>query len=176
MALLTTSRHRRLASTSKQATRQLITFQLRQEWCALPINAVEKVVMMGKVYGDPQQTGVSVTSHEGRELLVVDVGHRIFGESYSDMSSAPVFATDKNVTRFLLVVRDDSGQSIGLPIDSAPAVRRVPVDSVSSLPSTYQAEGSLRCVSSLAVDTGDAPPIFVLDTSRLCQVERNTTF
>lgn len=174
MPLLTTPRRRRLASTSKQATRQLIAFQLRHEWCALPIDSVEKVVLMGTVYGDPNRTGVSVTTYDGRELVVVDVGYRIFGDSSKLSDSMTGEGEQRNqsaasqTVRFLLIVRDDAGTRVGLPIDSAPAVRRVPEDSVAPLSTAYQSEGSLQCVSSLAVQTEDSPPIFLLDTQKLC--------
>ncbi|MGK7913321.1 MAG: chemotaxis protein CheW [Synechococcus sp.] len=167
MPLLTTPRRRRLASTYKQATRQLISFQLRQEWCALPIDSVEKVVLMGTVYGDPNQTGVSVTPYEGRELVVVDVGYRIFG----DAQAVPSNRLESQTVRFLLIVRDNSGNRVGLPIDSAPAVQRVPVDSVAPLSTAYQSEGSLQCVSSLAVQSEDSAPIFLLDTEKICNTQ-----
>ena len=177
MALLTTPRRRRLANTSKQATRQLIAFQLRQEWCALPIDSVEKVILMGTVYGDPNRTGVSVTAYEGRELVVVDVGYRIFGDSQTVHGSAAndIEHSDRNAApqtvRFMLIVRDEAGTRVGLPIDSAPAVRRVPDDSIAPLSAAYQSEGSLQCVSSLAVQLEDSPPIFLLATEKLCNTQ-----
>ncbi len=168
MALLTTPRRKRLARTTKQATRQLISFQLRQEWCALPLDFVEKVVLMGTVYGDPNRTGVSVTAYEGRELVVIDVGYRIFGDDRTENNSSSVAS---QTVRFLLIVRDSTGNRVGLPIDSAPAVQRVPVDSVAPLSPAYQSEGSLQCVSSLAVQSEDSPPIFVLDTKKICNTQ-----
>lgn len=168
MALLTTPRSRRLAGTHKQATRQLISFQLRQEWCALPIDSVEKVVLMGTVYGDPNRTGVSVTAYEGRELVVVDVSYRIFGDSHTAHDSN---SGESQTVRFLLIVRDSAGNRVGLPIDSAPAVQRVPVDSVAPLSAAYQSEGSLRCVSSLAVQSEGSAPIFLLDTVKICNTQ-----
>ena len=180
MALLATPRRRRLAGKTKQATQQLIAFQLRQEWCALPIDSVEKVVLMGTVYGDPNRTGVSVTAYEGRELVVVDVGYRIFNDAPSPKMGKGVAEKEGAASelsrltqsvRFLLIVRDDLGNRVGLPIDSTPVVRRVPDTSVAPLSGAYKSEGSLQCVSSLAVEQDDSPPIFLLDTERLCNTQ-----
>ncbi len=80
MAIFSPLRTRRLAARKAEVTQQLIVFRLQQEWFALPINAVQKVLPMPNVYGDPQATGVSLTIYQDKELLVVDVGRRIFRE------------------------------------------------------------------------------------------------
>ena len=167
MALLASSRRRRLGA-SKEATEQFIAFQLRQEWCALPIAAVEKVTVMGKVFGDPSGMGVGVTTYEDRELIVVDVGQRIFGDRDADGAhSAAQSAIASGTPRFLLVVRDGD-RSVGLPVDSAPAVRRMPASAVAPLPEVYSGAGSLQCVSALAIRTEEESPYFVLDPQKLC--------
>ncbi len=69
---------RRLTSQKQEKRQQLITFLLSQEQFALPIHLIQKVIPLGKVYGDPQGTGLSLTNYQGQELVVIDVAHRIF--------------------------------------------------------------------------------------------------
>ena len=83
MAIFSTLRSRRFAAVQTETTEQIITFCLREEWFALPILAVQKVIPLGKVYGDPQGTGVSITAYEEQEIIVIDVAKFIFQDSSS---------------------------------------------------------------------------------------------
>jgi purine-binding chemotaxis protein CheW len=117
MAIHSPLRYRRLNAHQTEATQQLLAFRLRQEWFALPIDDVQKVVQMGKVYGDPQGTGISLTKYQDRELLVIDVSQRIFAEA----PSANTNLNEVTQVRFLAIVQGDTGELVGLPIDSPPS-------------------------------------------------------
>lgn len=182
MAIFSPLRSRRLSLRPTETTQQLIAFRLRQEWFALPIETVLKVVPMGSVYGDPKGTGISLTIYQGCELLVVDVAHRIFGEAPSldfairNMLSPtqqeeysqryePVVVAEQ---RYLLIVQRSDADLFGLPIDSAPVMRRVSESSFNSLPATFVAQGNIQCVSSLMIPaTDEQPPLFLLDANQL---------
>ena len=159
-----------------EATQQIIAFRLRQHLCALPINMVQKVVTMGKVYGDINLTGVSLTLYQDKELLVVDVGHRIFREAPQDLSlSSSSSAHDQKdfiLQRYLLVVQNSQGEVIGLPIDSSPILRRVPESAFAPLPPAYISETNLQCVSSLVIQTLEEPPLFLLNPDQLLIVPK----
>ncbi|MGK7875484.1 MAG: chemotaxis protein CheW [Xenococcaceae cyanobacterium] len=191
MAIVSPLRSRRFADRQTEATQQLVAFRLRQEWFALPIHTVQKVVPLGKVYGDPQGTGVSLTTYQGKELLVVDVGYRIFGEAPSpDLSftdtfapsqvaetlieddSEPLYQYDITEERYLLIVESASGELVGLPIDSPPTIRRVPESAFTPLPEAYVAEGNIQCISSTMVQVTDAPPLFLLNPDQLSQPQQ----
>ncbi|HEY9749895.1 MAG TPA: chemotaxis protein CheW [Allocoleopsis sp.] len=174
MATLSSLKSRRFGAKQTEATQQILTFRLDQEWFALPIQAVQKVVSLGQVYGDPQRSGVSLTLYQNRELVVVDVGHRIFGRTPSQETSAPAstghsFSQDLGLTRYLLVLQTRSGELVGLPIDSQPALRRVPMSAFGPLPAAYATEGNIRCVSSLMLQTAEELPLFLLDPEVLLQ-------
>jgi len=62
MTILSDLRSSRFARQQKNITQSLIVFTLRREWFALPIDMVQKVIPLGAVYGDPQGTGISLTS------------------------------------------------------------------------------------------------------------------
>uniref|UniRef100_B8HY13 CheW domain protein n=1 Tax=Cyanothece sp. (strain PCC 7425 / ATCC 29141) TaxID=395961 RepID=B8HY13_CYAP4 len=172
---------RGLHSVPHEASQQLIQFRLRREWFALPIQAVQKVVPLGPVYGDPQQTGVSLTLYQGQELVVIDVGLRIFNDPPSDRGPEdlePVEGKGKIAEKqqLLLILAKASPQAvpIGLPIDSQPVLRRITANQVIPLSETYLSQGNIRCVSSLMIPPPtDTPveqpdsPVFILDAVTL---------
>lgn len=172
---------RRLRSAAQESSQQLIQFRLRREWFALPIQAVEKVVPLGPVYGDPQQSGVSLTLYQGQELVVIDVGLRIFNDPPSDRGPEDFESAEGNgkiaeKQQLLLILAKASPQAvpIGLPIDSQPVLRRITANQVIPLSETYLSQGNIRCVSSLMIppptDTSveqTEPPVFILDAVTL---------
>jgi chemotaxis signal transduction protein len=161
MTISSSRRSRRLASQKQEKTQQLIAFILGQEWFALPINTVQKVVKLGKVYGDPQGTGVSLTNYQGQELLVVDVAHRIFG-----MTTIPLHQ-DTNKDRFLLIIENQKNEKVGLPIDAPPSIRRVSESAFIPLPDIYLTQGNIHCISSTMIQAKNHDPLFLLDINQL---------
>jgi chemotaxis signal transduction protein len=160
MAIYSPLRYRRFTASQTETIHQAIEFRLHQEWFALPINAIQKIIPLSKVYGDPKGTGISLTNYEGQELLVIDVSHQIFG-------NAPSLDSDATEQRFLAVLANSTGESIGLPIDSAPSVLRVPESALTVLPETYIKQGNINCISSRMIQMSDRPPLFLLDPDLL---------
>ncbi len=138
-------------------------------------------------YGDPKGTGVSLTIYQGCELLVVDIGYRIFGEAPSpDLATRNALTPSKATAplvehsevqaravvtqeRYLLIVQSSDIEIFGLPIDSPPTMRRVPESSFTPLPTTYVDQGNIQCVSSLMIPATDQPPLFLLEPNQLTQ-------
>jgi chemotaxis signal transduction protein len=175
------SRHHR--KRLKEETVQLITFQLRQDRFALPITAVERVIPLERVYGDASQSGVGLTLYQGQELVLVDVGQRIFGELGSGdrpLLQPPDEAPDSlEQTRLLLILKasreqssgqsgsQSSNQSMGIPIDSRPLLKRVVKTAIAPIPQEYQTSGKIKCISSLSVQAEGEPLLFLLDAEQL---------
>jgi chemotaxis signal transduction protein len=175
------SRHHR--KRLKEETVQLITFQLRQDRFALPITAVERVIPLERVYGDASQSGVGLTLYQGQELVLVDVGQRIFGELGSGdrpLLQSPAEAPDSlEQTRLLLILKasreqssgqsgsQSSNQSMGIPIDSRPLLKRVVKTAIAPIPQEYQTSGKIKCISSLSVQAEGEPLLFLLDAEQL---------
>ncbi|MEB3338428.1 MAG: chemotaxis protein CheW [Leptolyngbyaceae bacterium] len=168
MAISTSSllRSRRSAARRAEATQQLIVFPLKQEWFALPIPAVQKVVALGKVYGDPQKTGVSLTNYQDKELVVIDVGQRIFKQS-TPPGSGTADALADQTQRYLVILQSSQGDLIGLPIDGQPTLRRIPVSAFGPLPPAYRSEGNIQCISSVMIQPDQEAPFFLLDPDQL---------
>jgi chemotaxis signal transduction protein len=159
---------RRGATRQTEKTEQLITFRLHQEWFAVPIGTVQKVVQMGKVYGDPQGTGVSLTNYQGQEILVIDVARRIFLKTSLEAQSEQPTLTNSAIAdvRLMLILKSDRAEVLGLPIDSTPVMQRVPQSAYSPIPEGYISQGNVRCISSTSLQLGDRT-LFLLDVKQL---------
>lgn len=159
MAIFSPLRSRRFAKRQSEVTLHLIAFTLRQEWFALPIASVVKVVPLGNVYGDPQHQGIAVTVYQGVELLVLDVGHRIFQDSPSlDLATG---------AHYLLIVQNAATEMVGIPLESPPTLRRLPESAFKPLPDSYINYGNIKCVSELVVEESDQPALFLLNPELL---------
>lgn len=175
MAIFSPLSSRRTTRRLAEATQQVIVFRLRNERFALPIRAVQKVVPMGNVYGAPQGGGVSLTLYQEQELLVIDPGHRIFRGTLpqdSSQATAQEPISETNEAHYLLIVQGSQGKLVGLPIEETPALLRVPESAFSPLLSDYIAEGNIRCVSALIIQSKDKPPLFLLNPDQLVQPQQ----
>ncbi|ACB53666.1 hypothetical protein cce_4318 [Crocosphaera subtropica ATCC 51142] len=165
MTIYSHHRSRRLANKNKENTRQIVTFLLGKEWFALPIDAIQKVVQLGKIYGDPQQKGISLTHYQGQELLVIDVARRIFG------TEVLLSHKDTEQTRFLLIIHNKNNEIVGLPIDSPPSILRIPESALIPLPDIYLTQGNIDCISSTLIQVNEQQSFFLLDVSQLMSVK-----
>lgn len=177
MAIFSSVRSQRGANRNTEATEQLIAFQLRGEWFALPVGVVQKVIPLRTLHGDPHNTGISLTLHQGQEITVVDVGHRIFNEAASSVmadeleAAAPSNADDlQGSQRCLVLIKTADGGVVGVPIDSQPTIRRAGKSQFAPLPSSYLDRGNIHCVSSMIVDDGGVEPLFLIDPEQLGSV------
>jgi chemotaxis signal transduction protein len=185
MAIYSPLRSRRLAAQQADTTKRLITFKLGGEVFAVSLDRVQKVTTLDRLYGDPHHTGVSLTTYQGQELVVVDVGYRIFGRTPQGLSPdlperSRIESTDsKDLIKYLLVLQADQvntaaeidRQLIGLPIDSAPSIQSMPVSAFQPLPEIYRQHGNIHCVSSFSIDLPDRPSIFLLDIDAIVSGE-----
>ena len=165
---------RRSASRTASTTHQMLVFQLRQEWFALPLNAAQKVIWMGELYGASRETGISLTLYQEKELLVIDLEQRIFGQMDQHLLSGTTDGTQSVVpstTRqnYLLIVPNLQGGIVGLAIRQQPALRRVLQTAFAPIPPIYIAEGKLRCVNAIIIQKPEQPPLFLLNLEQLLQ-------
>jgi chemotaxis signal transduction protein len=168
MAIYSPLRSRRLAAQQTEASQRLITFKLGEENFALPLDRVQKVTTLDRLYGDPNGTGLSVTTYQDRELVVIDVGHRIFGKQPqvwlpSQPENMPTVTAHPhlNLVRYLLVLQSQAvdpvqtamlgaapeQQLVGLEIDSAPSIQSMPLSAFQPLLDSYN---HIHCVSGMS--------------------------
>jgi chemotaxis signal transduction protein len=170
MAIYSPLRSRRLAARERvEQTQRLITFKLGSETFALPLDRVHKVTIFDRSYGDPNDTGVSLTTYQGRELVVIDVGQRIFGRAAQILPQSPksplgnVAERDLQTVKYLTILQPTPDRLVGLPIDSPPSIQSLPVSAFQPLPDLYRQHSQIHCVSAFSIDTPERPAIFLLD-------------
>jgi purine-binding chemotaxis protein CheW len=176
-----------MANKKARVIQQMIGFRLDREWFALPILAIHRVVPLGKIYGDPKNTGISLTTYEDRELLVIDVAKQIFNdvkptedrEAKADVNLANF--GDLEQQRYLLILENEgecmSHNFLGLPIDSPPTMYRVESNAFKPIPEAYLDRGNIQCISSQIIELPNLPgvapsPLFILDRQKLLATTR----
>ncbi|MEO8889958.1 MAG: chemotaxis protein CheW [Coleofasciculaceae cyanobacterium] len=184
---------RRSSNRKVKPTQQLIVFRLRNEGFALPIRASLKVIPLGEVFGAPQTTGVGLTLYQDQELLVIDIGKRIFRSvvttktlSGSELSKSPLSSEPSETPSgselskslppsgtiegsYLLIVQSSKSKLVGLPLLEPPFLQRVPESAFAPLTSEYLAYGTIQCVSALIIQGNEQPPLFLLNPDQLVQ-------
>lgn len=178
MAILSTRKSRRLRSYQSETIRQVIVFQIQREWFALPIFAVKKVIPKSDTHGDYHSSGAGLTIYEGRELLVLDISQQVFGNIPMQFPPALAAASADFEPRpmqsrngYLLIIRDRSGELVGLPIEVAPTVRRVVQSDIVPLPANYAARVNIQCVSGLIIQSDHQSILFLLNPDQLLQAQ-----
>ncbi|MEM7062635.1 MAG: chemotaxis protein CheW [Cyanobacteria bacterium P01_B01_bin.77] len=177
MAILSTRKSRRLRPHQSEPPQQIIVFQIQQEWFALPIFAVKKVVPIRDTHGDYHSSGAGLTIYEGRELLVLDISRQVFGDTPPQGSLALAAAsanfeqqsTGQSHNGYLLIIRDQQGELVGLPIALAPTVRRVAQSDIVPLPANYAARVNIKCVNGLIIQPDNQSILFLLNPDQLLQ-------
>lgn len=162
MRLFQTRPSRRTKTTQTLDRHQLLTFQIRNEWFALPLAALQRVVPMNRIHGQQGELGIGVARYEGQELLVIDVGSRLFPKSLAADRS-----TEHEFERHMIILQAPSGDMIGLPIDSRPTLKRVPASSLTALPPSYTSLAHVQCVSGMVILEDQKQSYFLLDWERL---------
>jgi chemotaxis signal transduction protein len=183
---------RRLAKRRVEPTQQLILFRLQQEWFALPILMVQKVVPLGQVYGAAVGS-MSLMHYQNLEIPIIDVESWIFRKPlppslFADStlnftpgmlstvdqplnSEAPAPALP--IQRHLLITSNLQGDLCGIPIDSQPMLQRVPESAFKRLPAVYKLGGSIHYVSALIMLAKSDRPAFLLDLHQLMQASQS---
>lgn len=170
MAILSTLKSRRLRPQKGETTEQIIVFQIQHEWFALPIFAVKKVVPRRDLQGDHNIAGTRLTVYDGKELLVLDIRHQVFGNGGpSPQVSTPAAETSQQ--KFLLIIQSRQGDLVGIPIDSSPTVRKFPASAITPLPASYTTRINIQCVTGLIVQAENQSILFLLNPDRLLQAQ-----
>lgn len=137
-----------------QPTQQLIVFPLRQDWFALRLQAVQKV-LLGEPYAKLDRPTVQWFRYQDQEIPVLEGEQQLFG-SCQHQPVAP---------RYILLIPIGI-HLMGLAIDRPPTLRRVPESAIGTLSPTDMNRHS-GYVSSIVIPTAEEPPLFLLEPARL---------
>ncbi len=183
MPILPTLLSRRFEAREIDNTQQIIAFILARDWFALPILEIQKVIPLETIAGDSGDRGIGITIYEDREVLIVDVAKQIFNQSSTprqreatterspsrSTSTIESYLSNDRAQRYLVLLKDEADNIVGLPIDSQPVMYRVHPSDFKSLPETYLASGNIQCISSQIIDLPDRPLIFLLNRQQLIE-------
>jgi chemotaxis signal transduction protein len=152
MAIFSPLRLRRLADQATEATQQFITFQIAQQFCALPVDQLIKVMIMTEITDVVQPSGSKIIKYKGQDLVVWDVGKLLFGQTSF---------TDKAISNQHMVLgRAAHDQVVGLLIDHPPATLTVgatavlPTNDAPGIMATISADHQYYVLSLLAIENG----------------------
>ncbi len=151
MAIFSPLRLRRLTDQATETTQQFITFQIGQEFCAVPIEQLIRVIILNDTSNINQSLGRPVIQYKGQELAVWDAGHHLFGQtSLGATGSAP---------QHFLLGRAAADQAVVFPIDSPPATQTfksstvVPVPDLPGIIATITTDCQYYVVNLASIET-----------------------
>ncbi|HIK18983.1 MAG TPA: chemotaxis protein CheW [Leptolyngbyaceae cyanobacterium M33_DOE_097] len=162
---------RALRTKAIEPTQQLLVFSLRQEQFALPLAVVQQVVPVDRLYGNPSGAAMGFTLTQGREIPVIPICQRIFGNVWQaeELGDRSELSTPRETASYLVLVQNLHSETVGLPLSCLPTLQRVPKSAFKPLSATYLSEGDIRCVVGLVVLTSEESPIFLLSLTQLLE-------
>lgn len=165
MTNFSTLRSRRFASRQIKSTQQIVSFCLGNQWFALPILALQKVISLEDIELEFEATGIGSIEYEHRDLLVIDPAQHIFNRLPRD--SQPSF--NFQASPYLIIMQDHRDNAIGLPISSQPVMYRVRESDFKALSQTDLQPTQIPNYSSQAIKISDRQSLLLLDLQPLIQ-------
>lgn len=111
-----------MANRTREQTQKLVTFTISQQWCALPIADLVKVIVVEELCPDNHRLGIQFARYQGQEIIVWDIGKLVFGQSS--------FQLPASAERHLLLGRLSNDEIVGVPIDAPPATQTVVISAL----------------------------------------------
>jgi hypothetical protein len=150
MATRSSVRLSRLSDRAIVVQRQLISFQLRQTGFFLPLDWVYRAMVF-----EANAIRQNQVSFDEYRLPLVNVGKMIFGEDTPPHPPGTLIG--------LVLQRPGTAPQLILPIDSAPALCRIPDASFVPLPQTY----AVHCITEMTDNNSSYPLHFLLSPQQL---------
>jgi chemotaxis signal transduction protein len=183
--------------TPKVPVHQMITFLVRQDWFALPIQVAQKVVPLAAVRSSTGSQGQGLILVDQQRLPTIDLEQHIYrdlplpslisptapagaaadGGLQGNAGPAPLatnvvaFPQPSEIPgdpRHVLIVRlPQMSESLGLVVSQTPLLQRVPETAFSPISATFLTLSQLRCVNAVISLAGQEAPIFLLDLTQV---------
>lgn len=141
---------------NSNATLKLIVMQFGQLTVACRIDAVYKVIKQAHIHSSG--LGATGLTHlDGRNVVVVDLYHRLFNQSVNYAHG------------YLVILQVRSQELVAIQVNQSPNLMDVQRDYIKVLPDSYRQSDTLGIANQVAViPDGDNPlTIFVLDENAL---------
>lgn len=153
MAIIS-ARYRR--HQAQRRNRQLVVFGLRQERFALPIQVAQRVFPLPELYGAALGGHLGLVSLNQQQVPVLDIEYQIFGDRPSDPQAY----------RYVLVLENPFGESMGLLLCDPPMLCRVTEGALQPVPPSYAVDDRMQCIAALVV-LESQHPIFLINPAQL---------
>ncbi len=177
MATVSSLRSRRFANRVVEATQPFITFRLRQVWFALPLQSVQRVGPFNSTNDNSTNDYFTLpnpneTIVDQQPLKLINVDQQIFGGSIVDPDGAIArhqeSAPEARQPLFLITLKNNQGEVLGLPIDSKPQLHRIlPSCIIIALPISPPIYQTLNSFNAMVEATADMPTLLLLDLDKI---------
>jgi len=157
---------RRSRRLKAEASQQLISFSIRGETFAVPINLVSKVVPVDQVHSGFQPDGPGLATYLDRQISVLRLSHQLFSSDVPRLSGDSTASAPTKSSRHMLVIQSPTHEFVGLLIETPPALMRVPTSAFLPVPATYLQAGQLRCLGAL-INRPETSPMFLINIGEL---------
>ncbi|MGB3614769.1 MAG: chemotaxis protein CheW, partial [Elainellaceae cyanobacterium] len=157
---------RRSRRLKAEASQQLISFSIRGEAFAVPINLVNKVVTVDRVHYGLQSDGPGLVTYLDRQISVLQLGHQLFSSDVACLPGESTTSVQAQPPSHMLVIQSPTYELVGLLIETQPALIRVPTSAFLPVPTTYLQSGQLRCIGAL-INRQELPPMFLVNIGEL---------
>jgi chemotaxis signal transduction protein len=149
-----------LTTKADKATTKLLIFSIGKLFAAVPLDEVIKVIPTPEIFQSGEKT-LGMTYFEGREVLVVDLHHEIFGSS-------------STARRYLIVLRGEAEELYGLPVAGLPIMKEAYLKTVHPIPSEYRDRDTLGIASHMVQIpiNKEVQTIFLLSSEKLLKIVR----
>ncbi|TVQ41827.1 MAG: chemotaxis protein CheW [Gloeocapsa sp. DLM2.Bin57] len=148
---------RRLRQQTNTNIAHFLTFAYDQNWFAISVLSVIKVITTEAIYGLSPSNPISLTQYQNQEIVVIDLAYLLGLEKSTNQTSYP----------YLLIMQLANQDLVGLPLVNPPVIQRVPTENIASLPTSYLTKNKIASLSSKIVKIPNSHPLFLLDTDKL---------
>lgn len=159
MPLKTSFRARRLNKYQSKYTQKLVTFCLRQQWFAFPLKSVVKVITVDKFYCDLTQMGVTLTTYQNQEVLILDLGYYLFLEQFQFHNNTQL--------EYLILLQNQKQEILGIPVASLPVIRGCDNSAFKKSIKIQLQSAKISSLSVTIVEIKNNPLIFLLNPEQI---------
>lgn len=162
---------RRLKPLPGTPMHSMITFPVRQNWFALPIQLAQKVVPLAH---PKDRQGLGLMQIEGQQVPLLDLTPYIYRDSPQAALpgsaqeggglSLPPQVDDQHV---LILRLPQTDGVLGLVISQTPVLRRVPQTAFGPIPAAFLSLSQMRCINAVISLSEREAPIFLLDLAQI---------
>ena len=149
-----------LSNKKKQETLKFLIFSMGDLNLAMGIDSVVRIIPLPQIHRSGDKL-LGITTYEDREVLVIDLYKKIYGQ-------------ETNLAKGFLVIFAGKNSLYGITIANLPNVEDVPVQSLQPIPAEYRDRDTLGIASHMMQVSikkfADLQTVFLLDAELLLKM------